>query len=46
MIQSFVLLFKLLAKAKDKTQLRPPAAFDLSGFEIKYSPLHKLVVSW
>lgn len=37
MIKSCVLLFKLLDKARDKTQLRLPAAFDLLGFEIKYS---------
>lgn len=41
MIKSFVLLFKLLDKARDKTELHPPAAFDLSGFEIKYSPRHR-----
>ena len=26
---------------RDKTQLHPPAAFDLSGFEIKYSPCNR-----
>jgi len=41
MIKSFVLLFKLLDEARDKTQLHPPAAFDLSGFEIKYSPCNR-----
>lgn len=41
MIKSFVLLFKLLDKARDKTQLHLPAAFDLSGFEIKYSPCNR-----
>lgn len=41
MIKSFVLLFKLLDKAREKTQLHPPAVFDLSGFEIKCSPCNR-----
>jgi len=38
MTESFVLLFQLLEKAREKMQLLPTAAFALPGFEIKYSP--------